>query len=78
MHSLDQSIDASLCATAVILLGPLRVLLQVAFQSNIQSLEISVLDLQLVSLRQKTGPFLVELVDLLCKVVCCLLLVIFI
>ena len=78
MHSLDECKDASLGTTAIILLSPLSVFFKITLKGNVQSLEISVLNLQLISFREKARSLLVELVDLLCKVISCLFLIILI
>jgi len=50
LHALDECVHTPLGATTTVLFGPLAVLLKVALQRYVQSLQVCVLDLKLVSL----------------------------
>ena len=76
LHALDECFNSALGPAARVLLGPLAILFKITFEGNVQTLQISVLHLKLIALRQETLPLLVQLEDLLRKEVSGLLLVI--
>ena len=76
LHSLDERFDTTLRTTAGVLLGPLTVLFKVALESDVQALEVSILNLKLISLGQEALPLLIQLEDLLREEVSRLLLVV--
>ena len=59
LHAFDESVHTTCRPTATVLLRPLGKLFKIAFQGHVETLQICVLDLDLVPLGEQTLPLLI-------------------